>query len=50
MAITKNVKEQMNNKARLRSALLKWRAKLVPVDYLNRLKQIKKDVKKLNLT
>ena len=50
MAITKNVKEQMNNKARLRSALLKWRAKLVPVDYLNRLKQIKKGCKKFKLS
>jgi len=39
------VKEQMNNKSRLRSALLKWRSKLVPIDYLDRLKRIRKGCK-----
>ena len=39
------VKEKLNNEARLRSALLKWRSKLVPIDYLDRLKQIRKGCK-----
>ena len=37
----------MNNQAKLRAALLKWRAVPVPVNYLDRIKQIKKDVKYL---
>ena len=39
------VKEQITNESRLRSALLKWRSKLVPIDYLDRLKQIRKGCK-----
>ena len=39
------VKEKLNNESRLRSALLKWRSKLVPIDYLDRLKQIRKGCK-----
>ena len=39
------VKEKITNESRLRSALLKWRSKLVPIDYLNRLKQIRKGCK-----
>ena len=39
------VKEKINNESRLRSALLKWRSKLVPIDYLDRLKQIRKGCK-----
>ena len=38
-------KEKINNESRLRSALLKWRSKLVPLDYLERLKQIRKGCK-----
>ena len=45
----KIVKEQMNNEARLRAALLKWRANLIPLDYLNRLKQIRKGCKLFKL-
>ena len=44
-----NVKEQMNNEARLRAALLKWRANLIPIDYINRLKQIRKGCKLFKL-
>ena len=44
-----NIKEQMNNEARLRAALLKWRANLIPIDYLNRLKQIRKGCKLFKL-
>ena len=43
---TQNVKKQMNNQAKLRAALLKWRAALAPVNYLDRLKHIKKGCKK----
>ena len=39
------VKEQITKESRLRSALLKWRSKLVPIDYLDRLKQIRKGCK-----
>ena len=39
------IKEKLNNESRLRSALLKWRSKLVPIDYLDRLKQIRKGCK-----
>ena len=39
------VNEKLNNESRLRSALLKWRAKLVPIDYLERLKRIRKGCK-----
>ena len=39
------VKEKINNESLLRSALLKWRSKLVPIDYLDRLKQIRKGCK-----
>ena len=39
------VKEQITNESRLRSALLKWRSKLVPIDYLDRLKRIRKGCK-----
>ena len=35
----------MNNQAKLRAALLKWRAALAPVNYLDRIKQIKKGCK-----
>ena len=42
---TQNVKKQMNNQAKLRAALLKWRAALAPVNYLDRLKHIKKGCK-----
>ena len=35
----------MNNQAKLRAALLKWRAALAPVNYLDRKKQIKKGCK-----
>jgi hypothetical protein len=44
-----NVKEEMNNEARIRAALLKWRANLIPLDYLNRLKQIRKGCKLFKL-
>jgi len=39
------VKAKMNNQAKLRAALLKWRAALAPVNYLDRIKQIKKGCK-----
>ena len=39
------VKQKMNNQAKLRAALLRWRAALAPVDYLDRIKQIKKGCK-----
>ena len=35
----------MNNQAKLRAVLLKWRAALAPVNYLDRIKQIKKGCK-----
>ena len=44
-----DVKEKMNNEARLRAALLKWRANLIPLDYINRLKQIRKGCKLFKL-
>ena len=43
------VKAQMNKEARLRAALLKWRANLIPLNYLNRLKQIRKGCKLFKL-
>ena len=43
------MKDQMNNEARLRAALLKWRANLIPIDYINRLKQIRKGCKLFKL-
>ena len=46
---SQNVKEQMNNEARLRAALFKWRANLIPIDYINRLKQIRKGCKLFKL-
>ena len=39
------MKEKINNESRLRAALLKWRSKLVPLDYLERLKRIRKGCK-----
>ena len=39
------VKAKMNNQAKLRAALLRWRAALAPVNYLDRIKQIKKGCK-----
>jgi hypothetical protein len=39
------IKAKMNNQAKLRAALLKWRAALAPVNYLDRIKQIKKGCK-----
>ena len=39
------IKEQITNESRLRSALLKWRSKLMPIDYLDRLKRIRKGCK-----
>ena len=39
------IKAKMNNQARLRAALLKWRSALAPVNYLDRIKQIKKGCK-----
>ena len=44
-----DVKTKMNNEAKLRAALLKWRAKLISLDYLNKIKQIKKGCKKFKL-
>ena len=35
----------MNNQAKLRAALLKWREALAPVNYIDRIKQIKKGCK-----
>ncbi len=43
------MKDQMNNEARLRAALLKWRANLIPIDYINRIKQIRKGCKLFKL-
>ena len=40
-----NVKEKMNNEAKLRAALLKWRTNLISLDYLNNIKQIRKGCK-----
>ena len=42
---SQNVKSKMNNQTKLRAALLKWRAALAPVNYLDRLKHIKKGCK-----
>ena len=42
---SQNVKTKMNNQTKLRAALLKWRAALAPVNYLDRLKHIKKGCK-----
>ena len=39
------VKEKINNESLLRSALLKSRSKLVPIDYLERLTRIRKGCK-----
>ena len=46
---SQNVKEQVTYQERLRSALYKWRSKLVPVDYLDRLKRIRKGCKLFKL-
>lgn len=46
---SQNIKEQMNNEAKLRAALFKWRANLIPIDYINRLKQIRKGCKLFKL-
>ena len=35
----------MNNQAKLRAALLKWKAALAPMNYLDRIKQTKKGCK-----
>ena len=42
---TQMYKKKINDESRLRSALLKWRSKLVPIDYLDRLKRIRKGCK-----
>ena len=42
---SQNVKTKINNQTKLRAALLKWRAALAPVNYLDRLKHIKKGCK-----
>jgi hypothetical protein len=42
---TQNIKAKINNQTKLRAALLKWRAALAPVNYLDRLKHIKKGCK-----
>ena len=42
---SQTIKAKMNNQAKLRAALLKWRAALAPVNYLDRIKQIKKGCK-----
>ena len=47
--IFQNVKEKMNNEAKLRAALLKWRANLISLDYLNKIKQIRKGCKLFKL-
>ena len=47
--MSQNIKEQMNNEARLRAALLKWRANLIPLNYLSRLKEIRKGCKLFKL-
>ena len=39
------IKAKMNNQAKLRAALLKWKAVLATVNYLDRIKQIKKGCK-----
>ena len=44
------IKEQMNNEAKLRAAFLKWRFNLIPIDYLDRLKQIRKGCKLFKLS
>ena len=49
IATAQNVKEKMNNEARLRAALLKWRANLISLDYLNKIKQIRKGCKLFKL-
>ena len=42
---TQNEKKKINNQSKLRAALLKWRASLAPVSYLDRIKNIKKGCK-----
>ena len=39
----------MNNEAKLRRALLKWRANLISLDYLNKIKKIRKGCKLFKL-
>ena len=39
------IKAKTDNQAKLRVTLLRWRAALAPMNYLDRIKQIKKDVK-----
>ena len=46
---SQNVKEKMNNESRLRAALYKWRSNLIPKDYIDRLKQIRKGCKLFKL-
>ena len=43
------MKEKMNNEAKLRAALLKWRANLISLDYLNKIKKIRKGCKLFKL-
>ena len=49
MKTSQNIKEKITYQERLRAALLKWRSKLVPVDYLDRLKRIRKGCKLFKL-
>ena len=44
-----DVKTKKDNEAKLRAALLRWRANLIGLDYLNKIKQIKKGCKKFKL-
>ena len=46
---SQDVKEKMNNEAKLRRALLKWRANLISLDYLNKIKKIRKGCKLFKL-
>ena len=46
---TQIMKEKMNNEAKLRAALLKWRANLISLDYLNKIKKIRKGCKLFKL-
>ena len=39
------IKAKTDNQAKLRVTLLRWRAALAPVNYLDRIKQIKKECK-----
>ena len=46
---SQNLKEKMNNDSKLRTALLKWRTNLISLDYLNKIKQIRKGCKLFKL-